>query len=137
MKDEQINLKFFDPMTHLFVKDVNVSIRFYIDNFGFIETFRDKKSGSPDHVELKLDQFQLAISSISAARNIHGLDVGGNLPKGELLFWTDNVDEVYKTLIRRGVKGIKEPHDFRTKLRPAWITDPDNNLIQIVTEKRE
>ena len=137
MNSEQTNLKFFEPMTHLFVKDVNVSISFYIDNFGFIETFRDKKSGPPDHVELKLNQFQLAISSISAARNIHGLDVGGNLPKGEIVFWTENVDEVYKSLIERGVKGVKEPHDFRTKMRPAWIADPDNNLIQIVSKKNE
>lgn len=136
MNNEDNKSKFFDPMTHLFVKDVIVSKQFYAENFGFVETFRDKKEGIPDHVELKLGNFQLAVSSISAAQNIHDIKVGTGLPTGALVFWTENCDEVYNQLIAKGVSSIKTPHDFRGTLRPAWIADPDGNYIQIVSRKK-
>ena len=129
--------KFYDPMTVLFVKDVEVSEKFYKENFGFIETFRDKKSGIPDHVELKLGNFRIALSSISAAQNVHGLKVGTGLPKGEILFWTDNSDEVYNKLISKGITGIQAPHDFRGTLRPSRVSDPDGNYIVIASKRKE
>ena len=128
--------KFYDPMTQLFVKDVNVSQKFYKENFGFIETFRDKKEGVPDHVELKLGNFLLAVSSISAAENVHGIMVGTGLPKGELVILTDDVDKVYNKLLSKGVTGIQAPHVFRGTLRPSRIFDPDGNYINIVMNKR-
>ena len=131
-----VESKFYDPMTQLFVKDVDVSQKFYKENFGFIETFRDKKEGVPDHVELKLGNFLLAVSSISAAENIHGIKVGTGLPKGELVIWTDDVDKVYNKLLSKGVTGIQAPHDFRGTLRPSRVADPDGNYINIVMNKK-
>lgn len=134
MSEKQAKSKFTDPMTNLFVKDVSLCEKFYIENFGFIETFRDKQSGIPDHVELKLDNFLLAISSIDAARTIHNFNVETGLFKGELVFWTENVDQAYKNLLEGGATTIEEPHDFRGTLRPARIADPDGTFITIVSK---
>ncbi len=116
MTIEESKPRFFDPMTEVFVKDVEVSIEFYMNNFGFIETFRDNKIGKPDHVELELGNFKIAISSINAARNIHNLNVGSDIPKGALVFWTKNTDQIYEDLIKNGAQEIKKPHDFRGKI---------------------
>lgn len=137
MLDANYSPNFFDPQTHLFVKDVELSERFYIENFGFKETFRslDKDTNKPDHVEIYLGQFGLGLSSISAAESVHGIKVGTGLPRGELLFWTENVDDVYQRLLANGAKGFKEPENFR-KLRPARVTDPDGIMINIVSRRK-
>lgn len=45
---------FRDPLVNFYVKDVEVSVRFYRELFGFQETFRTPKEGAPMHVELRL-----------------------------------------------------------------------------------
>lgn len=104
-----------------------------MENFGFKETFRNVKTGVPDHVELKLDSFGLAISSITAAKEVHNIEVGTGLPKGEMVFWTQSVDEVYQGLLDHGASVVQEPHNFRD-LRNARVNDPDQNLIVIVSK---
>ncbi|MFW9928931.1 MAG: VOC family protein [Candidatus Thorarchaeota archaeon] len=125
---------FYNPQVNLYVKDVAESVQFYINNFGFIETFRTPKSGNPVHVELKLDQFILGLALISAAEDMHGLKVGTGLPKCEIVVWTQDVDIAYKALLEKGVPSISEPHTFLNTLRSAWIADPDGNLVQIVSK---
>ncbi len=64
MNYEDNKSKFFDPFTHLVVEGVAISVKFYMENFSFSETYRDKKY-NPDHVDLALNSFQIAISSIT------------------------------------------------------------------------
>lgn len=111
-----------------------LSVKFYMENFGFKETFRNVKTGIPDHVELKLNLFSIAISSITAAKEVHNLEVGTGLPKGEMVIWTENVDEEYRNLLKNNVKGVQEPHTFRGNLRNARVNDPDDNLILLVSK---
>lgn len=136
MSSDQHHLKFHSPQVNLFVKDVMLSVKFYIENFGFEETFRNEKTGIPDHVELKLDSFDLAISSITSAKQVHNIEVGTGLPKGELVIWTENADQSYKRLIEHGASSVQEPHNFRN-LRNARIHDLDQNLITIVSKRDE
>ena len=124
--------KFHNPSINLYAKDVEESIKFYINNFGFIETFRTPKSGVPDHVELKLDQFTLGVASISSAKLIHGLTVGPRLPRGEIVLWTEDVDGVYDYLVEKGIKSLSKPHTFLGGIRSAWVSDVDGNPVQIV-----
>ena len=40
---------------------------------------------------------------------------------GGLVVWTEEVDEVFKTFIEKGLPGITEPHTFRDILKSAWM----------------
>jgi catechol 2,3-dioxygenase-like lactoylglutathione lyase family enzyme len=47
-------------------------------------------------------------------------------------FIVDDVDVAYKTLKRKGVKFVKEPHDEPWGGRESSFLDPDGNLLEIV-----
>lgn len=134
MHENESIFKFYNPQVNLYVKDVETSVQFYINNFGFTETFRTPKIGNPIHVELKLGHFILGLALISAAENMHGLKIGVGSPKAEIIIWTDNTDSVYEFLTQKGVIGISNPHTFLRNLRAAWVADPDRNPIQIVSK---
>lgn len=126
--------KFYDPQVNLYVKDVKISEQFYIHNFGFVETFRTPETGNAIHVELTLGQFKLGIASISSAESMHHLKVGTGLPRCEVVIWTDETDIAYNTLIKKGITSLSEPHTFIETIRAAWVSDPDDNPIQIVSK---
>ncbi|MGA7671244.1 MAG: VOC family protein [Nitrolancea sp.] len=125
---------FREPQINLYVSDVEASVRFYTELFGFTETFRTPVSGTPSHVEVRLDGFTLGVASFDAARDHHGVDAGSGPSRAEIALWTDDVDRDYADLVERGVKSITAPHDFIGRLRAAWLADPDGTPIQIVTE---
>lgn len=125
---------FRDPQVNFYVRDVDTSVRFYTDRFGFKETFRTPSSGPPAHVELRLGGLVLGLASIEAARRDHGLPADSGPPRAEICLWTDDVDGVYADLVARGVQSLRAPHDFLGRLRAAWLADPDGNPVQIVAE---
>ena len=57
---------FSDAMVNLYSHDVLRLAEFY-ESVGFRETFRMPKEGTPDHLEVRLQDFTLAISSVQAA----------------------------------------------------------------------
>jgi catechol 2,3-dioxygenase-like lactoylglutathione lyase family enzyme len=125
---------FRDPQVNYYVRDVETSVRFYTERFGFEETFRTPTSGAPEHVEVRLGGLVLGLASIEAARRVHGLDVASGPPRAEIVLWTDEVDRVYEDLVSQGVPSLREPHDFLGRLRAAWVADPDGNPVEIVHE---
>ena len=131
-----MSFTFTDPQINYYVEDVEVAVRFYAEHFGFVETFRTPKHGKPDHVELRLGPLVLGLASREAGRTVHGLPLGpaGN-PRAELVLWTDDVDEVYTSLVENGVPSVRPPHDFLSSLRSAWVMDPDGNPVEIVTRR--
>jgi catechol 2,3-dioxygenase-like lactoylglutathione lyase family enzyme len=129
-----MTFEFRDPQVNYYVEDVETSVRFYAELFGFRETFRTPESGTPEHVEVRLGGLVLGLASIKAAREVHGLDVASGPPRCEIVLWTDDVDGVYADLIASGAPSLREPHDFLGRLRAAWIADPDGNPVEIVQE---
>lgn len=125
---------FRDPQVNLYVKDVEASVQFYTTHFGFVESFRTPASGVPAHVEVRLGGLVLGLASIDAARAMHGIDVGGDRPKSEIVLWNDDTDAAYTQLLAAGVKSLSAPHTFLGRLRSAWLEDPDGNPLQIVAE---
>lgn len=111
-------------------------MRFYAELFGFKETFRTPETGPPDHVEVRLGGLLLGLASIEAAREVHGIPAGSGPARAEVVLWTDDVDQVYADLIAKGVRSLREPHDFLGRLRAAWFTDPDGNPVEIVAEHK-
>jgi len=122
-----------EPQVNLYVADIDASVRFYRDLFGFRETFRTPAHGTPEHVELKLGDFTLGVASHDAASRTHGLAVGpGGPPRAEVVLWTDDVDRAYAELTAKGARSLSAPHDFIGRLRGAWLADPDGNPVQVV-----
>lgn len=124
---------FRDPQVNLYAADVERSVRFYIDAFGFRETFRTPTEGPPAHVEVRLGEFVLGIASFEAARG-HGVAAGAGAPSAELVLWTDDVDAAQEDAVARGAKRLSAPHDFDI-LRGAWVADPDGHPIQLVQRR--
>ena len=125
------HVTFKDPQVNLYVKDVEESAKFYSGLFGFKESFRTPRSGTPIHIELRLGDLILGVASHESVRRIHGLSPGSGPVRGEVALWTDNVDEAFAELKARGAQPMSPPHDFGS-LRAAWVADPDDNPIQIV-----
>lgn len=127
---------FLNPAINYYVDDVQRSVAFYVDNFGFVETFRTPKVGEPDHVELRLGEFVLGLAAKRAGTEMHGLPLGpGGNPRVELVLWTDDVDRQYAALLEQGVAGLSAPHDFLGTLRSAWVIDPEGNPVQLVMKR--
>ena len=122
-----------DPQINYYVQDVEVSVRFYVDLFGFEESFRTPLSGPPAHVELKLGGFILGLASVASALEAHGLTTGGGNPRAEVCLWTDDVDLAFAKLVASGAPVMSSPHTFLDgQLRAAWVADPDGNPVEIV-----
>jgi catechol 2,3-dioxygenase-like lactoylglutathione lyase family enzyme len=131
-----MTIRFSDLAINYYVEDVELAVRFYVEHFGFVETFRTPKQGKPIHVELTLGPLTLGFASKEPAQTMHGLPLGpGGFPRAELVVWTDNVDEAYAMLMEKGIPSVSAPHDFLSSLRAAWVMDPDGNLVQIVSRR--
>jgi len=131
MISNEKQLRFYDPALNFFVRDVVSVAHFYTDLLGFTETFRTPKDGLPVHVEMRLDQLTLAITSIDAALADHGLVLNPGPPSAELVVWTDDTDEAYMALTEKGAVSLISPHDFLQSHRVAWVADPEGNPIHI------
>lgn len=136
MEINDMAIHFTNPAINYYVEDVEAIVRFYVEHFGFVETFRTPQQGPATHVEISLGSFVLGIESEEAGRTIHGLPLGsGGFPRAELAVRTENVDETYARLMEKGVASFRAPYDLLPSLRVAWVMDPDGNPVRIVTRK--
>jgi len=128
-------LTFASPMVNLYTHDIEAALSFYRDLLGFVETFRTPTEGSPAHVELRLDGFMLALGTVQAAREAHGVDAAPGSPAMVVVLWTDDVDTAYQALADAGVPSVQPPHDTGNDNRNALLRDPDGNLVEIVAKR--
>ncbi|HLW02227.1 MAG TPA: VOC family protein [Ktedonobacterales bacterium] len=131
MAARDTRLSFRTPEVNFFVRDVAKTMRFYTDLLGFTETFRTPKEGVPVHVEVRLDQLTLGITSIEAAFADHGLALNPGPPSAELVVWTEDTDAAYSALLEQGAVSLSAPHDFLGSHRVAWVADPEGNPIHL------
>lgn len=131
------SITYREPQVNFYVQDVERSVRFYVDHFGFVETFRTPEIGTPDHVELQMGGMLLGFASNQAALKDHGLVTGAGRARAEVCLWCHDTDAAYADLLRHGAQSLSAPHDFLGgRLRAAWIADPDGNPVQIVAEAK-
>ena len=134
MEMNNMTIRFTNPAINYYVEDVEVTAQFYIEHFGFVETFRIPQQGAPVHVEITLGSFVLGIESQEASRTMHGLPLeSAGFAHAELALRTENVDESHAMLMEKGVVSIRPPHNLLPSLRVAWVMDPDGNPVRIVT----
>lgn len=126
---------FVKPMVNLYTHDIEAGLRFYRDLLGFVETFRTPTTGTPEHVELRLDRFTIGLGTVDAARNAHGVEAAPGTPAMALVVWTEDVDHAYEKLVAAGVPSVQPPHDTGNNNRNALLRDPDGNLVEIVAKR--
>jgi uncharacterized glyoxalase superfamily protein PhnB len=126
---------FADALVNLYTADIGAGIRFYRDLLGFTETFRTPPDGTPEHVEMRLNGFTLALGTVEAAKRVHGVDPAPGSTAMVIVLWTDDVDATYRDLVAAGTPTVQPPHDTGNNNRNALLRDPDGNLVEIVAKR--
>lgn len=122
---------FRTPQVILFSEDVPRAAAFYA-GLGFTETFRVPAEGTPIHVDLTLDGYQIGIASVASTRDDHGLDPVPSGQRAAVVLWTDDTAAAYATLTAAGALALAGPHVWLDRLLIAWTADPDGNPVQLV-----
>lgn len=126
---------FVTALVNLYTHDIEAGLQFYGDLLGFAETFRTPTDGAPEHVELRLDGFTVALGTVEAARRVHGVEPAPGSPAMVLVVWSEDVDEAFGSLVAAGVLAVQPPHDSGNGNRNALVRDPDGNLVEIVSKR--
>lgn len=126
-------MKFLSVMSNLYVADVEASAAFYRDRLGGTETFRLPAAGPATHVELRIGDVTLAVSSRDVVTD-QGLPAPSGGHPFELVAWCDSADEAVAGLRAAGVPVVVEPHGHVAGNRRAYVTDPDGNWIALVSK---
>ena len=95
------------------VREERYGSRTIYEGLDFHVTSRSPSHGDPVHVELTLDRFTIGISTVTAAREDHGLDpqLGGR--PVEIVLYCDDVDGEVVRLTAGGAPLLSEPHPFQ------------------------
>ncbi|MFH6958719.1 VOC family protein [Flavobacterium aquidurense] len=122
--------------TILYVENVEKSIAFYENVFGFSRKFVTPEN---DYGELSTGETTISFASKKlAAQNLKEGFIGSNLEDKpfaiELGFITDNVGELVQKATSLGAVLVKEPTQKPWGQIVAYVRDLDGFLIEICTE---
>lgn len=117
---------------NLFVENMERTLKFY-SLLGFLF---DKESNKKDYVKISLGNVSLCFYTEKIVKQFFKNEdfYAGPNHQYELSFRVDEpekVDSIYEKIIKNGYTSIKKPVDTEWNQRTAFITDPDNNLIEI------
>jgi lactoylglutathione lyase len=73
-------------------------VTFYRDLLGFTQTYQFPREGKPEHVELRLGESMVALSTPGAIRGV-GLPEPSRGQVLELVVWCEDVDGNWVTLV--------------------------------------
>ncbi|TLS36020.1 VOC family protein [Pseudalkalibacillus caeni] len=126
---------FLSAFPSLYTTDINRSLRFYRDLLEFEETFRFPDKGEPEHVELRLGDSMIALVTYAVAKEA---SVSAPTPGHpfELTIWTEDTNQAINRLRRAAVPVILEPKDHVAGIRRAYVSDPDDNWLAIVSRNK-
>jgi lactoylglutathione lyase len=122
---------FRSPFPIIYAADVERSVRFYVDAFGFAQTFRWPAEGELEYAFLRLGECGIGVGR--AAEPIHGLPVAptGTTRNFELCIYTDDTDAAAARLRELGAVELLPPADQPWNERLCYFTDPDGNPLHI------
>jgi catechol 2,3-dioxygenase-like lactoylglutathione lyase family enzyme len=121
-------------MPNLYSADVERSAAFYRDLLGGTQTFRTPAAGVAEHVELRLGDVTIALSSRDAVAR-QGLPAPEAGHPMELVVWCDSADDAVAALRAAGTPVLVEPYSHAAGHRRAYVADPDGNWIALVSEE--
>lgn len=90
-------------------------------------------------LSLRLGSYLIGLASLEAGRRIHHLPLEPGKPRGEIVLWTNDVDQAHTMLCAKNVLCLREPHNFdvnaQLRLRLAGYEDPKGNILQTVCQR--
>jgi lactoylglutathione lyase len=126
-------LTFTSLMPHLYSADVERAAAFYRDVLGGTQTFRTPAEGPAEHVEVRLGDVTVAMSSLEAVPR-QGLPAPTAGHPMELDVWCESADDAIAALRAAGTPVLVEPYTHPGGHRRAYVTDPDGNWIGLVSK---
>jgi lactoylglutathione lyase len=121
-------------MPNLYSADVERAVAFYRDQLGGTQTFQSPAAGPALHVELRLGDVTVAVSSRDAVQ-AEGMPTPTAGHPMELVIWCDSTDDTVAALRAAGAPVLVEPHSGHVSgHRRAYVADPDGNWIALVSK---
>lgn len=121
-------------MPNLYTADMERAASFYCDLLGGTQTFRTPAEGLAEHVELRLGDVIIAITSRDAVPR-QGLPAPTAGHPMELVVGCDSTDHTIAALRAAGTPVLVEPYSHFAGHRRAYVADPDGNWIVIVSKE--
>lgn len=115
----------------VYVRNIEEALRFYVSALGF-----ERRAGREGNVEISLPGARAGAGAwlrlvqpetAGLPRSVIGGETG-------VIFRTQEMQETYEELVRRGVSFLCEPTLRRWDLSEARFTDPDGNRFLLVKE---
>ena len=122
-------------LTTIFSADIAKAVDFYGRVLGFQETYRYPRDGAPEHVEFRVGNSTIAVSSAAGLRS-HEMPSATPGHPFEVGLETDDVDATVRELRAHGVTIIREPSMSPAGIRYAYIADPDGTWISLYRSKK-
>ncbi len=121
---------YLDALVTIYSADMGKAVDFYGRVLGLTETYRFPKQGEPQHIEFRIGEATIAVSSPAGLRS-HGMPPPTPGHPFEIGIRTDDVDAAIAELRAAGVTIIKDPAINPAGIRYAYIADPDGTWISI------
>jgi lactoylglutathione lyase len=121
---------FREPFPILHVADVERSVRFYVDCFGFEVGFRWPEEGALEFAFLRLGETGIGIGT-RAAPDLPDWPSGRETGAFQLCIYTDDTDAAAERLVSRGATRVTAPRAQPWGEKLAFFEDPDGNLIHV------
>src|ERR1700691_1068299 len=122
-------------MPTLYTADMERAVTFYRDLLGGTQTFRHPAEGPAEHVELRLGDITIAVSSRGAVE-AGGMPAATARDPMELVLGCDSADDTVAALRAAGTPVLQEPYSHFSGHRRAYVADPDGNWIVLASRER-
>jgi lactoylglutathione lyase len=127
-------MSFVSVMPNLYCADVDRSTAFYRDLLGGAQTFRTPADGPAEHVELRIGDVVIALTSRDAVPR-QGLPAPAAGHPMELVVGCDSADDAVAALRAAGTPVLVEPHSHASGHRRAYVADPGGNWIAVASKE--
>ena len=121
---------FREPFPILHVHDVERSVRFYTEAFGFEVAFRFPDEGPLEFAFLKLGETGIGIGS-TAPPPVPDWPAERSTGSFQLCIYAEDTDEAAERLRSLGVRQVTAPRAMPWGEKLAFFEDPDGNLIHV------
>src|ERR1700728_3237045 len=121
-------------MPNLYSADVDRAVAFYRDLLGGTQTFRHPAEGKAEHVELRLGDIMIAISSMQAVES-EGTPAPTGGPPMRLPGGCAPADDTVAALRAAGPPVLQQPYSHYSGHRRAYVADPDGNWIVLASKE--
>ena len=121
---------FREPFPILHVADVERSVRFYTEAFGFELGFRWPDEGALEFAFLRLGEAGLGIGT-AAPPPVPDWPAGRATGSFQLCIYADDVDAASERLDALGAGRLTTPREMPWGEKLAFYEDPDGNLLHV------